>query len=148
MATEFFGYQRSNNPIAQVVSSEYATVSIGGNQVSLVQSISADYQQEVRPMFSVGDPGLYWITGHPMGTINISRAVGAGKFFSGFRGGACGRVDSVTLSATQGQNCSQAGGGGLITFTGGMITGVRVEMTAGRVEIIEGVSIKVASMEV
>lgn len=149
MATEFFGYQRTGNAIAQVVSSEYATISAGGGAISLVQQFQADYQQEIRPVFAVGDANLYWVTGHPQGSLSIVRMAGKSGFFSSFKAGACGRVDSISVNASKGQVCAgNVGGGGTVTFTGGMIQGLQLNMQAGRVEIMEGVTIKVASLNV
>lgn len=149
MATEFFGYQRTGNAIAQVVSSEYATISAGGGAVSLVQQVQADYQQEIRAVFAVGDPNLYWVTGHPQGTIQVVRMAGKTGFFSSFRGGQCGRIDSLSINATQGLVCAEGvGGGGTISFTGALIQGLQLNMQAGRVEIMEGVTIRTASLNV
>ena len=149
MATEFFGYQRTGNAIAQVVSSEFATVSAGGGQISLVQQVQVDYQQEIRPVFAVGDPNLYWVTGHPQGTVQIVRMAGKTGFFSAFKSGKCGRIDSLSVNATQGLVCAEGvGGGGTLSFTGAIVQGVQLNMQAGRVEIMEGVTVRVASLNV
>ena len=143
----FFGYNRTGSPIAQVVSSEFATVTVGGSVVSLIQSFSAQYQQDIRPLFAVGDPNLYFVTGHPQGTVQVMRASGKTGFLAAFRGGSCGRIDSITISATQGQPCATGvSGAGRATFTGGIVASVGIAMQAGRVEIFESVDIRVAGM--
>lgn len=147
--SDFFGYSRTGAAHAQIVSSEYAKITIGG-QVSLVQSFQAAYQQELRPVFSVGDPNLYWVTGHPQGTITISRMVGNGGFFDAFGGGGdCGRISTLSVSATRGQACAAANtsSGGNLRFRGAIIQSVNLNMQSGRVEIIEGASIRVTGME-
>lgn len=147
--TEFFGYERSGNPTAQIISSEFAIISLGGAQVSLAQSIDGIYQQEVRPVMSIGDPNIYWVTGHPQGTVQLQRLCGKTGFLSAFQGGRCGRIESVTVSATRGQVCADAaGGGGRATFTGGVIQQVGFSMKAGAAEIFESAVIKVASLSV
>jgi len=148
MAQEFFGYNRTNNPFAQVVSSEHAVISLGAGKVSLVQSLEADYQQDIRAVFAVGDEGLFWISGHPQGQIQVSRMAGGAQFFSAFNVGSCGRIDSIGISAQGGQLCAPTTGGGNLSFTGGIMQGVRLSMQAGKVEITEGVMIKVASLMV
>lgn len=145
--TDFYGYSRTGNSAAQVVSSEFATVTVGGSVVTLVQSLNAQYQQEIKPLFSVGDPNLYFVTGHPQGTIQLMRASGKTGFLQAFRGGQCGRVDSITVSATRGQPCATGvTGGGRATFTGGIVQSVGFSIQAGRVEIYESVDVRVASM--
>lgn len=147
MPQEFFGYERTGDSIAQVISSEFATITLAGAEVSLVQQVSGEYKQEVRPVYSIGDPNIYWVTGHPSGVIQIQRLCGKTGFLSAFRGGRCGRIDSITVNATKGQVCANgAGGGGRATFTGGMISSVGFAMQAGRTEIYESATIMVASL--
>lgn len=100
-------------------------------------------------MFSVGDPNLYWVTGHPQGTVNISRMVGNGGFFDAFGGGGdCGHISTITVNATQGQACADdPSGGGRLRFKGAIIQSVNVNMQAGRVEVMEGASIRVTGLE-
>lgn len=144
---EFFGYERTGNSMAQVISSEYATVSLAGAEVSLVQSVNADYQQEVRPVMAIGDPNLYWVSGHPQGTVQIQRMCGKTGFLSAFRGGRCGRIDSMMVNATRGQVCADGvTGGGRAVFTGGILMGVGFNMRAGQTEIFETATIRVASL--
>ena len=144
---EFFGYSRNSNAIAQVISSEFATISLAGSEVSLVQNVSCEYQQEVRPVMAIGDPNLYWVTGHPQGTVQIQRMCGKTGILAAFKGGKCGRIDSLTVNATRGQICADGvSGGGRVVFAGGILVGVGFTMQAGRVEIFESATIKVASM--
>jgi hypothetical protein len=145
--TEFFGYERTGASAAQIISSEFATVSLQGGAVSLVQSVNGVYQQQVRPVMSIGDPNIYWVTGHPQGNVSMQRMCGKTGFLSAFKGGKCGRIDTVMVNATKGQICADgAAGGGRAVFAGGMLEQVGFAMRAGQTEIFENASIRVASL--
>ena len=149
MNTEFFGYQRSGDPRAQIISSEFAKITIGG-QVSLVQSVSASYQHDVRPVYEVGSSQIRWVTGHPKGQLSISRVVGNRGFFHGLNGGNCGHLSTIAINATRGQECSNVAVSvnGRIRFAGAILQAVNINIQAGRVEIIEGAQILFTDMEV
>lgn len=144
---DIFGYNRTGQPFAQIVSSEFATVSIGsGGQGNLLQQLSATYQQDLRPFFSIGDPNLYWVTGFPQGQVDFDRAVSTGGFFSGLKG-QCGVISNISINAGQGQRCATAGGGGAVSFGGAIVQAVRLRLQAGQTEVIEGATIKVSSLQ-
>ena len=144
---DIFGYNRTGNSFAQIVSSEYATVSIGsGGKGNLLQSFQASYQQDLRPFFSIGDPNLYWVSGFPQGQVDFERAVAGSGFFEGLKGN-CGIINNVTVNATQGQQCAEGGGGGSVAFGGAIVQAVRFSMRAGQTEVIEGATIRVTNMQ-
>lgn len=140
---DFFGHNRQVRSSAQLSSSEYARLSVGGN-VDLCQSVQAEYGQEIRPIFQVGDPNIYFVTGHAQGSVSFGRLVGRNGFFANLRGTQCGRISPVAINSSGGGTCY--GGGGSLTFDGGIIERVNLQMTAGTVEITEGATIRVASM--
>lgn len=145
---DIFGYNRTGNAFAQIVSSEFATISVGsGGGGNLLQSVTANYQQDLRPFFSIGDPNLYWVSGFPQGQIDFDRAVGTGGFFTGLRG-SCGIINNVTINASGGQRCATGGGGGgTVAFGGAVVQSVRLSMRSGQAEVIEGATIRVTSMQ-
>lgn len=147
---DYFGYQRTVEPNGAIVSSEYATLSLGGGKMALVQTVRATYGQTVTAKFEVGSPTLYWITGQPVGQIELGRLVAKGGFLEGFSSleNSCGSVIPVTLGldGTGGCSVGEGGGGSGLQFSGGVPEQVTVQFQAGLLEISEGCSIKVASM--
>lgn len=145
---DILGYRRDVKPNGQIYSSEFATITLGG-KVSLVQSVQATYGQTVVPKFEVGSPTLYWLTGQPMGSVNIGRLVGRGGFLSSFGAveNSCGTLISVKLGldGTGGCSAAQESGSGL-SFDGGVVASLSVSFAAGALEVNEGAVIQVASM--
>ena len=145
---DIFGYNRTSNAFAQITSSEFATVSLGtGGAGNLLQSFQASYQQDLRPFFSIGSTALQWVGGFPQGQVDFERAVSSSGFFQGLSG-QCGVINTVTLNASGGQHCAVGGGGGTVAFGGAIVQGVRVQMAAGRTEVIEGATIKISKLQV
>jgi hypothetical protein len=144
---DIFGYNRSGNAFAQIVSSEFATVSIGGSGGgNLLQSFQASYQQDLRPFFAIGDPNLYWVSGFPQGQVDFERAVASAGFFAGLKG-QCGIINNITVNASGGQRCATGGGGGTVAFGGAIVQSVRIRMAAGQTEVIEGATIRVSQLQ-
>lgn len=146
MATEFFGHNRIVKSANQLASSEYARISVGGN-VTLGQNVTANYGQQIRPLYEIGAPSVMFVAGHAQGTVSVGRLVGNNGFFQTFQGTQCGRIQPVSISGGGGGPCS-GGGGGSISFDGGIIESVSLQITAGQIEMTEGVVIKVATMSV
>jgi hypothetical protein len=140
---DFFGHNRTIKSSNQLASSEYARITVG-SRVDLAQSVAANYAQQIRPIFEIGAPSIFFVAGHAQGTVNVGRLVGAGGFFSNFNAQNCGRIQPVSISGGGGGVC--AAGGGTVTFDGGMIESVSLNITAGQIEMTEGVAIRVASM--
>lgn len=150
-STDFFGYKRDIKPNGAVASSEYATLDLGG-RMALVQTVTANYAQQVNAKFELGTPTLYWVTGQPQGDVTFRRLVGKGGFLSAFGAmqNACGEVLAVSigLDGTGGCSTVQNSGGQGIKFSGGVPVGVSVDITAGTLEVSEGGSMRCASMTV
>lgn len=145
--SDIFSYNRTGNSFAQIVGSEFAAVSIGGGGGggNLMQSFQWSYQQDLRPFFAIGDANLYWVQGFPQGQVDFERAVGAAGFYRGLRG-RCGVIANITINATQGAPCAEAGGGGSVIFGGAIVQSLRGRMQAGQSEVIEGATIRVTAM--
>lgn len=140
---DIFGYNNNVKSEGQVASSEFASVTVGSKQ-SLVQSVIADYGQTVTPVSQVGDTQIYWITGQPQGTLNITKLVGSGGFFEGWKGLECGKVNNLAVSLDGGR-CGFSGAGNL-TFNGGVIQRVNVTLGTGQMTIGENCVIQIASL--
>lgn len=147
--TDILGYSRDVRPNGQIFSSEFATISMGG-RMALVQGVEASYGQTVTPMFEVGSPTLYWLTGQPMGQVQIGRLVGKGGFFSAF-----GQIENscasllglrIGLDGTGGCTAAQASSGSGLSFDGGVVANLTASFNAGDLQVQEGATIQVASM--
>lgn len=143
MATDFFGHNREIKSSNQLASSEYAVLTVSG-KVDLCQSVNIDYGQDIRPIYEVGSPSVYFVAGHAQGTVSFGRLAGAGGLFSNVSGAACGVISSLSLEIGAG-GC-YAGGGGSVSFEGGFVERINLSMQAGAIEITEGATIRVATM--
>jgi hypothetical protein len=143
---DIFGYQKDIKSSDQVASSEYAVLTVGSRQ-SLVQSVQASYARELRPLFEVGAPAVYWVSGHSNGQIVVSRLVGVSGFLSGLSGmaGNCGAVTPVNIQLGGGPCVAKASGS--VSFDGGQVESVNFNLSAGQLEIVEGFTIRVAAMK-
>lgn len=146
--TDILGYTRDVKPNGQLYSSEFATISIGG-RMSLVQSVQGSYGHTVQPRFETGSPTLYWLTGQPMGQVQIGRLVGKGGFFATFNQleNSCAELLSLTVGLDGNGGCTavQGAAGGLF-LDGGVVANMSFGFSAGALEVQEGASIQVASM--
>jgi hypothetical protein len=142
MATDFFGYNREVGSTNQLSSSEYAALTVG-EKVSLCQNITASYQQDIKPLYEVGNPSIYFVPGHASGNVGFGRLAGEGGFFANLRGGACGQISPVSINS-EGSACFA--GSGNLNFSGATVQSVSLTINAGAVEIQEQANILVASM--
>ena len=142
MAQDFFGYNRTVGSTDQLSSSEYATLSVGGD-VMLCQSVDASYQQEVKPLYEIGNPSIFFVPGHANGTVTFTRLAGEGNFFSTLRNNNCGQITPVSLNSSGG-GCFAASG--TLSFSGAVIRSVALSLNAQNIEITERAEIMVASM--
>lgn len=148
---DFLGYSRDVKPNGQIMTGEMATLTVGGDKSSLVQQVSAVYQQTATPKFEVGSPTLYWLTGQPSGTVAFGRIVGCNGFLSGMGAlkNSCGTLIPLQIGSdgTGGCASAQCGGGNPLTFDGGVVQQINISFNAGTLEVTEGATIMVASMK-
>lgn len=148
---DIYGYNRSGRAFANIISSEFAVIQGAGlnsSNSNLIQSFQANYQQVIRPIFAIGDPNLYWVAGYPQGQVDLERAVTNRGFWAGLKGQQCGIIETFSVSASGGQACATSGNStGDVSFIGAIVESVRLRMAAGTSEIIEGGSIRVATVE-
>lgn len=140
---DFFGYNRTARSTGNIASSEFAIISVGGQQ-SLVQNMNVSYQQQVDQVVEVGDTNINFVPGRAQGSVSVSKLVGAGGFFSGWRGTQCGRITPISVRVSGGK-CGFTGNGRL-NFDGGIIQSVSLSMSAQQLQIAETANILVASM--
>jgi hypothetical protein len=141
MAT-IFNTNRSTKTSGAIASSEYAKITLGG-QVTLAQSVQGNYTRKVQTIFEIGNPNIYWIGGHEEGTLQVQRLVGDSGFYATIDPGACGEITPVSIDVSGG-DCAKGAGG--LTISDAVLEGVSFSMSAGNLEITEGVNIKFASL--
>ena len=137
-----FNTNRSTKTSGAMASSEYAKLTLGG-VVTLGQSVQGNYTRKVQTIFEIGNPNIYWIGGHEEGTLGVQRLVGKGGFYENISPGACGEITPVSIGLNGGPCVSGAGG---LTITDAVLESVSFGMSAGTLEINEGVNIKFASL--
>lgn len=141
--SDIFGYDRKIKSTGEIASSEYAVVTVGGIQ-SLVQSVNVNYAQEVKTIYEVGNPNIYWVPGHASGTISCASLVGPGGFFAGWKTGKCGAISPLSVSVSSGGPCYN--GSGKMFFDNGIIQSVSASITAGTMEITQSVNVMIGTL--
>jgi len=142
MAQDFFGYNRTVGSSKQLSSSEFAALTVG-SRVMLCQSVNATYQQEIKPIYEVGNPAIYFVPGHASGNVTFSRLAGEGGFFAQLRGNNCGQINPVSINSSGSACFAQSGN---LNFAGAVIRSVSLTMNTGAIEITEQAELVVASM--
>lgn len=140
---DVFGYDQTVNTSGSIASSQYAAVTTGSKQM-LVQSVNVTYGQQVDTVTVVGDTNVYWIPGKPSGTLDISKLVGSGGFFDGWKGQTCGKISNLAVNV-DGSYCNFTGTGSM-SFANGVITRLTMSLGTDRLTIAQGCSIQVASL--
>ena len=143
---DIFGYKRTAQSGGQIASSEFAVIKVG-KVVTLVQSVTVNYGQEIRTIFVVGDVNAYWVPGHAMGNIDVASLVGPGGFFAAWKGTKCGSIQPISITGGKG-TCGYSTGDSTIRFDGGMLERVSLTIQQGQLEMAQSASVKVASMAV
>ena len=151
--SDFFGYNRTAPATGTLVTSEYATLSIGSaGNMSLTQGVRAQYGQQVVPHFECGSSNLFWQVGHPSGQIEMSRLVGMPGFAAEWDqlrtcGGSGGLV-GVTLALAGTNSCPNASPSGKsLSFKGGICTTVSWSWSAQGLDVTESASILISEMD-
>lgn len=142
MAQDFFGYNRTVGATNQLSSSEFTALTVG-SQIMLCQNVTANYQQEIRPIYEVGNASIFFVPGHASGTVSFGRLAGEGSFFSQLRDNNCGQITPVSINS-RGSACFS--GSGQLSFSGAVIRSVSLSMSTGAIEITEQADLLVASM--
>jgi hypothetical protein len=150
MAKDFFGYVRDVNANGAVLTSEFATINLGGGIVRLVQNVNASYNQQVQSKFEAGSPSLYWVTGQAQGTVQMGRLLGRDGWFAGFSTfeDACGELKSLTIGLDGNSGCAavRPAGGSTLQFSDAVPESLTLNFTAANLEVQEGITIRVATM--
>lgn len=147
---DFFGYSRKVNAPGKVLSSEFATLTLGddASAVLLLQQATFSFAHQVAPFYEIGSADLYWTTGQPSGTGNISRAVGQEGFLQKFgQGSACSKLQKVGVGLKRNGGCVELNSAGKgFNLLNCVPESVTVSISAGSMQMQEGVSMKVGAL--
>jgi hypothetical protein len=150
MAQDFFGYVRDVQANGSVLTSEFATINLGGGIIRLVQSVNATYAQNVQAKFEAGSPTLYWVTGQAQGTIQMGRLLGREGWLSGFTAfeNACGELRSLTIGLDGNSGCAAVApaNNSNLRFTDAVPQQITINFNVGGLEVTEGITIRAATM--
>jgi len=146
--SDLLGYTRRNNAGDELATSEFAVITLGSGQVSLAQSFDAQLNQQVRPVFVLGDASIHWTHGYAEGRANLSRLAGGVNFFDAFQASECGAVQGLNLSTNGGRPCKPTAAGlkGILRFSDGFIESLALRMQAGTTEITEQAGMRFATV--
>lgn len=148
---DFFGYTRKVTAPGAALPAEFATLSLGDDAagVLLLQSAQISYAHTVQPFFEIGSADLYWVTGQPMGSASIGRAVGQEGFLQKFgKGTACAKIQSLSLGLKEAGGCVEikAAGKG-INLLNCIPEAINITVQAGALQMQEGMSLKVGTLQ-
>jgi len=143
---DIFGYRRDVHPNGSLVSSEVAVLSLGGQHITLVQSLAISYQQRAEPRYEGGTSNMYWLAGQPLGNATIGRLVGkdaALMLVSAASGGSC-EMKTLKLSFDGGGHACHAHLQTRLKLSGIVVNQVGINYNAGSLEVAENASFQVA----
>jgi len=133
-------FGREQVPVGGVFISEKSLMTISGagdlGVAALVQSVSAQYQQQFSMLFELGSNTVYPIMGRPQGVLTIGRIVGSGGFSDAFFN-ACNGGATVSFQATNGACNGLEGSSVAATLSGVFVTAYGIDMST------EGLMVKV-----
>lgn len=145
---EFFANTRTTDPTAQILSSEFAKISMGG-VVSMAQNLNMSYGRQLRPITVIGESNIYYVAGPAQGNVQLGRLTGKGGFFEPFKaiGQNCGKITTIQVNASGG-TCVPEAGNSSLSFGGGMLENVTLGIQTGQPEIVEGATLRFSTLDV
>jgi hypothetical protein len=144
---DILGSEKNVQVNKQIVTSEFASLSIGGN-MALVQSFTGRYGREIAPIYAAGSSTVYFVPGPSTGSIEASAAVGKTGFFANFKNTNCGTVSNISVSVKGAGKCAVQATG-TVRFSDGLLQNLGLQFAAGPSAIVtESVSVFVGAMEV
>lgn len=146
---DIFGYDNNvKNDGKLVASADFAAIKIGNyssGSTALTQSLNITYQQRVEEITQVGSPQIHWLQGRPSGNVQISKLVGSGGFFEGWKGD-CGIISPISVGFDGATGKCTAASTGSLTASGAVVESVSLQMSNDRQTIASSASIKIASL--
>jgi hypothetical protein len=149
MANDLFGYKRDTQA-KEILSTDYAVLSVGDEKAKLVQSVRASYSHRVEPRYEAGSSSLYWVNGQPTGSVAISRVIGSKGWLSQFidNNAACAFLSPLSVSLDGEGHCELSTENKTLKMEDSILASVDFSFSAGQLDIQESVNIMVAKMTV
>ena len=148
-ANDIFGYKRDIKA-KEILSTDYAVLTVGTTRSKLVQRLNASYTHRVEPRYEAGSSSLYWVNGQPNGNINISRVIGSRGWMADFldNNAACVLLKPISVSLDGEGHCDLKTENKTLKAEDNLLEGVTFTFSAGALDIQEALSIRVAKMTV
>lgn len=92
----------------QIVASRNVAVDFGNGKVALVQTVRGGYGHRVEPVYESGSSSVYFVNGHPMGTLEIMTIVGKDGWFANIldnNNGTCAEIKTINLDLVSENEC-------------------------------------------
>lgn len=148
MAQDFFGTERTFKSKAEIVTSEFAALSIDG-RVGLVQSVQGNYQRDIRQVMEAGSSTIFFTFGPATGDLTVNKMVGKAGFFAALSKGLanCGIIQSASVNLLPGNKCSVVSAQAGLKFGQTIIRGVNFSYATGPEPVTEGVSMLITDLD-
>ena len=131
-----FGYEREVKRPGEILTSDYATFSLGGERFGLVASVTVRYQHDVGMFREIGSADAYMTSSNPMGSLTASRGVGTTGMFKSFRPAACGFIEGASVALDGKGNCAEVTTGAGVNIRNVIVRAMGFNVSTGR-EITE-----------
>jgi len=147
--TDLFGYKRDVKA-KELLSTDYAVLSIGDERSKLVQSAQIQYNHRVEPRYEAGSSSLYWVNGQPIGQVNISRIIGSRGWLADLleNNAACALLKPITVALDGEGHCELSTENRILKMEDSILEGVTFSFSSGQLDIQESLSIKVSKMTI
>lgn len=85
MASEYFGFDKTVHGPDEITSTAAVLVRIDSGTVKLAQTVTIDYNREIKHNFELGSYDVYFTVAPASGTCTIERLVGDGTVLKPFK---------------------------------------------------------------
>lgn len=150
MSLDIYGYNKTTKSGNELMTSDVATISFGNGERKLMQSVTADYRNDVQETYEIGSADIYLQAGNSSGSISADRVVGTKGFLDGIDSSNCGEIGAVTVAfGTGGHTCrAQKAPGSTLKYSGVRLADYRVNFQAGPGNnVMESFTMRVAHLE-
>ena len=150
MSLDIYGYNKVTKSGNELMTSDIATISFGGGERKLMQSVQAQYRNDVQETYEIGSADIYLQAGNSVGSIQAQRVVGTAGFLDGIDASDCGEIGTVSISfGGGGHTCrAQNAPGSTLKYSGVRLANYGVSFQAGPGNnVMESFEMRVAHLE-
>lgn len=147
MSEDIFGYKKDVKS-KEILSADFATISFADEKAKLIQSVDGSYSHQVVPKFEAGSSALYWVSGQPMGSLQLSRVVGSKGWFQSFADTniSCAVLKPITVRLDGDNLCQAEVSNKTLKLEDAILETLKFSYSAGSLDITEAVTMKVSKM--